>query len=198
MDGWMEMYLFCFDALVWWQGSMVSTAVTCPGELLHLAWKEKRQKMSNNYQGHLIHPQTWCCCCVTSPPNPHICSDKWPPELRAAPLSLRKLPSATSPAVFSSVTAVDVNRERSLLDLISFLTLFHSLTALIWPTDVKTIQGRDVDCRDGRRRGCIITGGCIRFMVWVEREAFWLFNFHFVLVLYINRTFSDSFSDIKT
>lgn len=171
------------------------SAAICLRDLLHLAWKEKRHMMSDNYQGHLVHPQTWYCSCMTSPQNLHIWSDKWPPELRAAPPSLREPPSATSSTMFSYVTTVDFNWECSPLDSISFLTRSYSLTALIWPIDAKTSQGRDVDCRDGRRRGCIIARGCIKFMVWVEREASWLFNFHFVLVLCINHAFSDSFSD---
>lgn len=63
---------------------VLCSAVICLRGLLHLARVQKIQRMSNNYQSHPVHPHSLCCSCPTSPPNPHIGSAKWPPELRAA------------------------------------------------------------------------------------------------------------------
>lgn len=136
-------------------------AVVCLRELLHLVWIERRQRMSNYYRSHLVHPQSWCCSCVTSPPNPHIWSAKWPPELRAA---LQRFDTPSLHPAFSSLITEDVKWGRSLLS--SNRCFERSETALVCPRDIRKVllqsQGRVVDCRDDRRRACIISGACGR------------------------------------
>lgn len=175
------------------------SAVICLRELLHLVSAEKRQRMSNNYQSHLVRPQSWCSC-VTSPPNPHIWSAKWAPELRAALPSFEELhhchaesPSPISSAALSSVTTVDVKWERSLLGFISFLNdvFSHSTTALICPGDTRSLVFKAVMLTAETTGGGgvslqeLMSGQC----GWDERPLGCLTC---VLSLYINLTFLDS------
>lgn len=162
---------------MFWPGERVLwCAVVCLRELLHLAWIEWRQRMSNYYQSHLVHPQSWCCSCVTSPPNPHIWSAKWPPELRAA---LQHFDTPSLHTAFSSVITEDVKWGHSLLR-----SNRCSLTLRNSPSMSQRYQ----------KSSFAVTRPCCWLQRWQEGlyhqelvggttvEASWLLNFPFVLV----------------
>lgn len=141
-------------------------------ELLHLAWIEERQRMSNNYQSHLVHPRSWCCSCVTAPPNPHIWSGQvatWV-ESPSPTSSTRVQLCCNSGCSNGNISNSENNPNMSQRHQESSFTA--TWRSLVFKAVMLTAEMGETE-EDGVYH---------RRSLWAEWEASWLFNFHFDLV----------------